>query len=291
MNLLKVPLRFLLLALLVLFGCIYPFAVIGVAFDVKPSFSLTWAGGAMLFLEGTLLLVAAALLYGIWHALSAGLLVVVLSYLVETMGVNTGFPFGSYRYTDALFPRLPGSVPLAVMFAWILTVFGIYGWVKRSASARRGMSVKTALLGALLAMLLDLAIEPVAAHIVMYWEWFKPGLLNYYGVPLENFGAWFVVACILLLLVDGRLDRRQSWRAADIRAKLQGWGRHTRAPLEGKRWMGTDLRLAVLTPRILFSCSLFMFGLVDLTHGYYWGTFWAICAGLLLYVRSRLYSV
>jgi len=41
-------------------------------------------------------------------------------------------------------------------------------------------------------------------------------------------------------------------------------------------------QLIALAPRILFSCSLFMFGLVDLTHGYYWATLLALLAAFIV---------
>ena len=50
--------------------------------------------------------------------------------------------------------------------------------MKRSRSARRGMGVGSALSRALLVILLDLAIEPVAAHVVLYWEWLARGPAN-----------------------------------------------------------------------------------------------------------------
>ncbi len=51
--------------------------------------------------------------------------------------------------------------------------------MKRGVFAERGMGVGSVLLRALLATLLDLAIEPVAAHVVQYWEWLAPGPANY----------------------------------------------------------------------------------------------------------------
>lgn len=253
-------LRLLLPILLVLFGlfCVaYPLAVIGVAFDVPSPFSLGAAGSALLFLEGTLVLLACVLLYGWRRALAAGLLISVLSYLVEAVGVNTGFPFGAYLYTDTLWPRLPGGVPLAVMFAWLLIVLGAYNWV-RTVGSRLGR----ALLGGILGTLLDLAIEPVAAHVVHYWQWLAPGPLNYYGVPLANFVAWLIVIFLLLLLVEAIFprDEKASSYVATRRAE----------------------RVARSIPRILFVTSLFMFGLVDLTHGYYGGTLFAALAGVVL---------
>lgn len=265
-------LRYLFLALFGLFCFAYPFAVIGVAFDVKPPFSLDWAGSALLFLEGTLLIVDAMLLYNRWRALLAGLCVILLSYGVETLGVTTGFPFGRYHYTGILFPSLPGSVPLAVMFAWILVVFGSYGLVmKRGAIFRLG----DALLAAALAALLDLAIEPVAAYIERYWQWSRPASLSYYGVPLANFVSWFVVAFVFLLLV-GWLLTQGAPSEASLREEIE------RKYIQKRRsiWL-----LVSLAPRILFSCSLFMFGLVDLTHGYYWAALLALLAGGIIYLR------
>ncbi len=265
-------LRRLFVALGYIFCVAYPLAVIGIAFDVKPPFSLAWAGSALLFLEGMLLILAAMLLFGWLRGLFAGLLVIVLSYLVETIGVNSGFPFGIYRYTQVLLPHLPGGVPLAVMFAWTLIVFGSYAWVSDTAQKptesgiKRHLRLGPLLLGGLLAMLLDLEIEPVATYLEHYWQWFAPGHINYYGVPLANFAAWFVIACLLLLMVNMILADAHSMR---LRASKQE-------------------KLALLAPRMLFALSLFMFGLIDLTHGYYLAVVPGLLAGCILYILSSL---
>jgi uncharacterized membrane protein len=270
-------LRALFVVLIGLFCFCYPFAVIGVAFDVKPPFSLDWAGSFLLFVEGSLLLVAAMLGYGYLRGLAAGCCILILSYAVEALGANTGFPFGIYHYTSILVPHLPGSVPLPVMFAWLLIIFGSYGAVKHSALGKREILVGTALYNALLAMLLDLAIEPVAAHVVFYWTWLVQGRFDYYGVPLINFGAWLGVAFVLLLLVTWVLQWRNARSIPQYKPET-GW--------HGQK-MGLVERLIMLVPRILFLCSLFMFGLVDLTHGYVWGSFWALCAGAMIFVSWR----
>lgn len=251
----------ILLVLFAFFCFAYPFAVIGVAFDVHPPFSLDWAGSALLFLEGLLLIVAASLRHGWLRGLVAGLIVITLSYFVEALGVGTGFPFGIYRYTNVLFPSLPEGVPMAVMFAWVLVVLGAYGCLRVE---KRRLGVVGALLGAALATLLDLEIEPVAFHIEHYWKWLAPGYPNYYGVPLANFVAWFVVAFVLLLLIDAVLFRFQ---------------------LASTRLTFAE-RLTSIMPRVLFSTSLFMFGLVDLTHGYYGATLLGILAGLIVLALS-----
>lgn len=253
-------LHLLFTLLFALFCFVYPLAVTGVAFDVHPPFSLAWAGSALLLLEGTLLIVAAMLLYGWLRGFCAGLIVMALSYLIEAIGVQTGFPFGAYHYTDILSPRLPGSVPLAVLFAWVLIVFGVYRWVRVE---KYRLNIWRVLLGALLATLLDVEIEPVAAHLEHYWEWLVPGPINYYDVPLINFLAWFVVACLLLVLVDGIFPKITEYSS----------------------------RLVNVAPRLLFGANLFMFGLVDLTHGYYGSVVFGVLAGIIVYLLSARANV
>jgi uncharacterized membrane protein len=112
------------------------------------------------------------------------------------------------------------------------------------------MEVGSALLGALLATLLDLAIEPVAAHVVQYGEWLALGPANYYGVPLANFVVWFIVADALLgggqqievCLEDERVfeERREHVARKNVE-------------------MGMATRVAMLTPPVLSLSSAKLF--------------------------------
>ncbi len=74
--------------------------------------------------------------------------------------------------------------------------------MKRSAFGKRGIVVGTALYSALLAVLLDLVLEPVAAHVVFYWRWLAQGPLDYYGMPLINLerGLAWRLCCYYWLL-------------------------------------------------------------------------------------------
>jgi uncharacterized membrane protein len=285
-SLLKRPLWFLC----ILFCVAYPIAVTGVAFNVQPPFSLAWAGSALLFLEGTLVTCAMLISVGWRRGLLASLLIIALSYLVEAIGVNTGFPFGVYHYTAVLFPLLPGHVPLAVMFAWLMVISGSYGWLYRPT---RRLSLSFVLVGAALAMLLDLEIEPVASHLEHYWQWLTPTGLSCYGVPLTNFAAWFAVAALLLWLTDRLIHSRGDLDSIVYR-ETAGGHNDTTDNQERKEitasYNGTPLRytsrLALLVPRVLFAASLFMFGLVDLTHGYYLAVGMGLLAAVSLYIVS-----
>ncbi len=52
------PLQRITSVLFCLFCIAYPIAVAGVAFDVPPTFSMTWTGSALLILEGMLLVLS-----------------------------------------------------------------------------------------------------------------------------------------------------------------------------------------------------------------------------------------
>lgn len=117
----------------------------------------------------------------------------------ELVGLATGIPFGRYAYTTVWWPTLPlpglGPFPLALPFAWLLTA----GSATLAASKWLDPNVwpwwRPALLGGLLAAVLDLAMEPVMAGRLYYWRWLEPGPLPG-GAPLANFFGWWGVGVL-----------------------------------------------------------------------------------------------
>ena len=195
-------------------------------------------GGFLLMLQGTTV--------GLWLAREGGLrgvaaagAILALSYLVEFVGVSYGVPFGRYTYTDVLGLQLGGAVPLAIPFAWLVVVPGA---LMLAARARHPAII--APLAAALALLLDLLIEPVAAHVTGYWRWLEPG--PYYGVPTANFMAWGGTALALVLVLQILAPNvRRTPRAA---------------------WL----------PRLLFVLNAIQFTLVNAAYGFWW----AVAAGV-----------
>jgi len=233
-----------LYGLLLVYALLYPIAVIGAAFNVRPPFSMTWAGNLMLFLQGTILALWAMAAYGRVRGSMAALWVALLAFVVEFAGVRTGWPFGAYRYTGVLFPALFGAVPLAVVFAWLLVMLTAYpiAGLLLSRQSKRGGWLSRALLAALLAVVLDLLIEPVAVHVEGYWVWRGGGLSSgsYYGVPASNFVAWFVVALVM----------------------AGGVGLIVGADRSASEWFPA-LRLV---PLLMYVSSVLLFALVNATH-------------------------
>ena len=226
--------------LLGLYLFIYVWAVPMLMLDLVPSWG-EWMGGFLIILQGSIM--------ALWLLAEAGArggvaaaLIALLSFLIEYAGVSTGFPFGRYEYTGALGWKV-GSVPLPIPFAWLMVVPGV---LQTAAALRRSAALIPA--AALLALWLDLLIEPVAAYITGYWRWIDQG--PYYGIPTSNFIAWGVTAlglAIVLRLVVPALP-------------------HT-------------ARVAWL-PRLLFALAALQFTLVDIAYGY--GSAGLIGCGLLI---------
>jgi putative membrane protein len=116
--------------------------------------------------------------------------VIVVGYIVEWIGVNTGALFGEYEYFTTL-GLAPGGVPLVIGFNWLMVVAG----AASVAGLREGKPWKKALQAAALATALDWIIEPVAIKL-HYWHW--TGLALY--IPLYNYFCWFVISFLMALV-------------------------------------------------------------------------------------------
>lgn len=131
---------------------------------------------------------------------------------VEWLGVHTGWPFGQYEYSRILGWHLFG-VPVTLGFAWIGVVCSGALLASRLPGGRSNLWIR-ALLTAALAVLLDLVLDPVA-HLRGFWSWEAAG--GFYGVPLSNFAAWFIVGGLLTLILPAlQPEARRDLRAVRL---------------------------------------------------------------------------
>jgi bisanhydrobacterioruberin hydratase len=112
---------------------------------------------------------------------------VVVSYFIEVLGVNTGWPFGEYYYGVTLGPQL-FNTPLLIGLLWLLLLIG--GW-QLANRVSKNLFVRS-LLVALLMTCLDYFMEPVAVNLG-FWTWMNG------QIPLSNYISWFAVALVLSL--------------------------------------------------------------------------------------------
>jgi uncharacterized membrane protein len=124
-----------------------------------------------------------------------------VGFATEVVGVASGRPFGHYRYSDRLGPRVAG-VPLLAAAAWALLARP--SWVVAGLLTRRRAARVALAAGALTAW--DVFLDPRMVR-EGYWSW--PGGGRYEGVPASNFAGWLVTATAVFAvfaLADGDDD-------------------------------------------------------------------------------------
>lgn len=193
------------------------------AVAVQIAFPLTGGGTPTLTVVSVVLFAAAS----VGHALlsrgpgaAVGLLVVAGGggLLVEAVGLETGLPFGEYRYTDALGLSLLG-VPLVVPAAWTMMSYPALIVGRRLADALGRGRTLTVLLGAWALATWDVFLDPQMVEAGnWYWLHPTPALPGVPGIPISNFAGWLLVALVMIAVLD-----RVVPRAADDHLPLALW--------------------------------------------------------------------
>ena len=122
----------------------------------------------------------------------------VVTWALEALGVATGFPFGTYAYTDVLGLNVLG-VSLVIPFAWLLVIAASDAFVGHFTGR-----ISTVLV-ALMATLFDFFLE-FAADVLDYWHW------STRFPPASNYVSWFVISLAAVLLLRDHVQRREELR-------------------------------------------------------------------------------
>lgn len=108
----------------------------------------------------------------------------ILSFIIESIGVNTGLIFGNYQYGNNLGLKL-FNTPIIIGLNWVFLVY-------TTATIVDKLSLHPILkvLSASISMLIyDLIMEQMAPKLGM-WYWQND------EIPLQNYLAWFALALI-----------------------------------------------------------------------------------------------
>jgi putative membrane protein len=158
--------------------------------------------------------------------LAVAAITVVGGFLVELVGVHTGFPFGRYRYGSSLGPRAWG-VPLVIALAWPMMA-----WPAALVSRRLVTSIAArVLVGAWALATWDLFLDPQMVS-AGHWRWRdrSPHLPGVPAVPLTNYAGWLGVALLMSLGLQLGLRRHEpTARGIPIPLYLWTWASSTLA--------------------------------------------------------------
>jgi len=130
----------------------------------------------------------------------------------EYVGVHYGWIFSKFHYPSNRL-NLFGTLPVLTPIGWWLVLYCAYNVTNlilgdmRITAENRFRYVTGALmpaaLDALVAMNLDMLLDPImVCPERRRWVWDTVG--SYFGIPLQNFFGWFLVAFMASLLVRSR---------------------------------------------------------------------------------------
>lgn len=138
---------------------------------------------------------------GVRRTLVFGAVVWPLAWLAEFSSTRVGIPFGYYHYTGLTRGQelYIADVPFFDSLSFTFLAYASYCLARRVAWPALGKRGATAVLAGFLMMMLDIVIDPAA---VRGERWFLGHLFYYpeggvyFGVPLSNFGGWWLVGTL-----------------------------------------------------------------------------------------------
>jgi putative membrane protein len=126
------------------------------------------------------------------------LLIFISSIIVEWLGVHKHWIFGDYSYGQTLGIKT-AEIPLIIGVNWFLLIYSAGVLMQRTRI--RSILIRI-IVGAVILVLLDLIIEPVAQHFD-YWHWANN------IVPLKNYACWFGISAVMLFVFEKFSFRKQ----------------------------------------------------------------------------------
>ncbi|WP_166395682.1 carotenoid biosynthesis protein [Rubrobacter marinus] len=194
---------------------------------------------------------AALLAYlGPAKAALAFLALAAFGYAIETTGVVTGLPYGTFFYGDALGPKLFGLVPFLLPISWAPLVLGAVAAAAPRPSYGRGAArtIGWIFRSAVLLTLIDGVLDPGAASLG-FWTWPEGG--PYYGIPLSNYAGWLLSGALATALVLA-FGRRRWGRVAPPPGMVDS------AVIAVAFWVGVAVFSGLLFPAVL-GAALFVY--------------------------------
>ncbi len=118
------------------------------------------------------------------------LLLSVLGYGIEVLGVNTGLIFGHYQYLHVLGFKILNTPPMIGLLWFLITICTVNLLAMRKVI---GNVYFKSLIGAIIMTIFDFLAEPTAIRLSM-WSWTDG------TPPLQNYLAWFIFSYFLIFL-------------------------------------------------------------------------------------------
>lgn len=136
-------------------------------------------------------------------------IITLTGFFGEWVGVHQHWLFGNYHYGKTLGTKLDG-IPLIISLNWFLLIYAAGITMEKARVRSKPLRI---VLGAILLVLLDLLIEPIAIRLD-YWHWANN------VIPIRNYFGWFLMSA-LLLFVFGKFRFKKQGSIAPVFLSVQ----------------------------------------------------------------------
>ncbi|MBI4894513.1 MAG: carotenoid biosynthesis protein [Candidatus Aenigmarchaeota archaeon] len=127
-----------------------------------------------------------------------------MSFLLELIGITTGYPLGvTYSYDESFSPATLFGLPVTVPINWaIINILGysivthmltLSGRNKPNADSRKISLLLLIVLDGLVVTAMDVVLDPLKVAQGS-WTWAEGG--PFYGIPIGNYVGWFVISSV-----------------------------------------------------------------------------------------------
>ena len=163
-----------------------------------------WAAGAMVL--------HALLAYGARYAFTYLFVTAIFALFIESVGVKTGWPFGTYEYDPSLGHTIAG-VPYVVPFAWVMMAHPVL------IAARRVAGNWVFLYGGYALAAWDLFLDPQMVSAGRWtWTFDGPHVPFQPEIPLSNTFGWLLSGIALIAILHQILPRERRKSSASFGA-------------------------------------------------------------------------
>ena len=131
--------------------------------------------------------------------LLAGLAIFLIGMISEILGVQYGLIFGDYIYLNNLGFKILG-VPIMIGINWIILTYITGSFSNYIFNANKKASI---VFGAVLMVVLDLLIEPVAPELG-FWAF------DSIFAPLQNYIGWFIIGLLVQVIFHYSTDKKDT---------------------------------------------------------------------------------
>jgi putative membrane protein len=161
-----------------------------------------WGAGAMAL--------HALMAYGARYAFTYLIATLTFAFVIESIGVTTGWPFGVYEYDNSLGVQF-ANVPIVVPFAWAMMAHPVL-IAARTITKNWGF-----LYGGLTLMAWDLFLDPQMV-LAGRWTWEVTGAHVPFTpeIPLSNAFGWLLSGMALMAILHAILPRDRRKQSASL---------------------------------------------------------------------------